>query len=214
MGTPPVGASPVQPAWFGCHSPIPAPRPGEFPPLNMAHTNQTTGGCDIIRLKNTVFGWPKPSSRPGKLAPWNQQIPSVGGGWRPVEDPKWPLMVYIELLVWTGLWNQKLHAKVLQTFAEPALITSRRWLFSRSNEIQDQTSAKSQIFIIARSAIFSSDLPATNAAQTNVWGASLQGLQNYSPNWLKWSHQKQNRFLKSPILKPLQYTNSCPKLSK
>lgn len=129
MGTPPVGASPVQPAWFGCHSPIPAPRPGEFPPLNMAHTNQTTGGCDIIRLKNTVFGWPKPSSRPGKLAPWNQQIPSVGGGWRPVEDPKWPLMVYIELLVLTGLWNQKLHAKVLQTFAEPALSTPRRWLF-------------------------------------------------------------------------------------
>lgn len=127
MGTPPVGASPVQPAWFGCHSPIPAPKPGEFPPLNMAHMNQTRWVWHgwIYPAEQHRFQLKQAEVVQEVQAPWNQQTPSVGGGWRPVEDPKWPLMVYIELLVLTGLWNQKLHAKVLQTFA----VTPRRWLF-------------------------------------------------------------------------------------
>lgn len=90
---------------------------------------QTWHGWIYLAEQHLQFRLTKTKESSRKMAPWNQQTPSVGGGWRPVEDPKWPLMVYIELLVLTGLWNQKLHAKVLQTFAEPALSTPRRWLF-------------------------------------------------------------------------------------
>ncbi len=108
---------------------------------------------DTYRL-NTIMTKLQP------VAPWNQQTPSVGGGWQPVEDPKWPLTVYIELLVLTWLWNQKLHAKVLQTFAEAALITPRRWLFLDQMRFKTRRlpNLRSSSLLAARSFLLTSQL--------------------------------------------------------